>query len=95
MRASKDEPQLPRFPLILRGSPKRLAPQDDASRHSAQHAIQRGQPDNHGGCDQGVADGAKQRLAGTAEQCCAEGDADAIDRTDHRIASAVMSPVNA
>src|ERR1700732_2644867 len=49
---------------------------------SPQQAIERWQADNHRGRDQGVADGAKDLLAGAAEQPGAEPDADAVDRTD-------------
>ena len=51
---------------------------------SAQHAVKRGQADDHGRSDQSVADGAKQPLAGAAEQGSAEPDADRVDRADQK-----------
>src|ERR1019366_8697488 len=51
---------------------------------SPQHSIECRQSDDHRRRDQGVADGAEQRLAGAAEQLSADQDADGIDRADQQ-----------
>src|SRR5262249_58522391 len=50
----------------------------------AQHAVENRQAEDHRKRDQRVADRAKRRFAGAAEQRCAELDSQRIDGADHQ-----------